>query len=354
LTDTPLRMAVIGCGRMGADFGVDRSGMPAGWLPVSHAGAAKAVYEIALVALCDPDSERLNTAAAQFNVTATYTDAEDMLRQESPDLVAIATRMPGRIETILAAIEYGARGLHIEKPLGRSLAECRPALTAAKDNGTKLSYGTTRRFMDAYRQARDMVVSGAVGKLQHIAIEHGSDLLMWGHPHSTDLMIFFAQCPTATHVLADLEIDPANVTGKVIDTDPRVTMASVRFENGITASISPTAGLNTRLTGQDGVLAIEADGTTLTHYRRDPNTGYLTNVEHIDPQPEMSGTVRALKELAAAVREDGPSPMDPDDIEAGLRLLFSFAKSAVENRSIDPAKLDESFTVTGRFGDLTA
>lgn len=351
-----LRLAVIGCGRMGADFAADRTMLPPGWSPISHAGAAQRVDGIELVALCDPDPQRLAAAANRYRGTATYTDPQRLLAAEGPDLVTVATRTPERHDIICAAVEANVRGLHLEKPIARSLVECRAVLDVLLTANAKFSYGTTRRFMDAYRQARDMVASGAIGNCRHIAIEHGHDLLLWGHPHSTDLMVYFADCHTADRVQADLDIDWATVAGTTIDDDPRVNGATVQFANGVTATILKTAGLTTRITGSEGVLAVVADGTKITLQRRASDDDiYFHNLETIVPLPAMSGTMRALSALAEAVRGDDASPVSAVDIEAGTRLLLAFAQSALANgANVDPATIDEHLCVTGRFGALTA
>lgn len=349
-----LRAALIGCGRMGADTGADRSAMPRGWLPVSHGGAVQAVDGLELVAVVDPDKARRDGAGDQFGVAARYADAGTMLAAERPDIVCIATRTPGRCELIAACAAAGVRGLHIEKPVATSMGAARTALAACTRSDIKLSYGATRRFMDAYRRAWALVAEGAIGTLGHIAIEHGRDMLMWGHPHSTDLMLFFSGSRTARHVQADLELDPAAVCGAVVDADPRVRAASVLFDNGIGATIAPTGGLNTRLTGSEGMLAVLADGTSL-ELRRKGAGGYFGEATVIDPAPVTSGTQRALTLLRDAVRDGGPSPVEAGEIEAGLALLLAMGRSAVANgRRVDPATLEDDFTVTGCYGDLTA
>ncbi len=352
---TDLRVALVGCGRMGADLGADRSAMAPGWLPVSHAGAVAAVDGLTLVAVVDPDENRCNAAGDAFGVAARYAGASDMLAAEKPDIVCLATRTPGRAELIAACAAAGVRGLHLEKPIATSLAAARLALAACEAHRVKLSYGATRRFMEAYRKAAVLVADGAIGSLGHIAIEHGSDLLMWGHPHSTDLMLFFAGSRDVRHVQADLDLDPVTVAGEVVDADPRLRAASVLFADGVVASVSATGGLNTRLTGSLGTLAVLADGTSLELRTAGPKGGYFTACATIEPAPVMSGTQRALAELRDAVRSDGLSPIDAADIEAGLALLLAMARSAVEDgRRVDPALLDPGFTVTGRYGDLTA
>ncbi len=351
----PLRLAVIGCGRIGADFASERDTFPPGWLPINHAGAALALDSVELVALCDSDPQRLAAAAERYQVPATYSDAAQLFAAEAPDIATVATRTAERFDVIHAAVEANVRGLHLEKPFARSLAECHEVLDVLRTANIKFTYGTTRRYMDAYRQARDMIANGAIGDCQHIVIEHGHDPLLWGHPHSTDLMVFFANCSTATRVQADINIDRATVTGTTIDDDPHINAAMVHFTNGVTAAIDKSAGLTTRITGTDGILAVVSDGTAITLHRRPIGySPYFQNLETIVPLPAMSGTMRALEELAAAVQGDTASSISAAEVEGGHRLLMAFAQSGLADGAyVDPATIDDRLFVTGRLRLLT-
>ena len=352
-----LRAAVIGCGRMGADFQRNEPiDLPPGWRPLTHAEAIQSTTGLELGGFCDPDRDRLDAAARQFGVEACFTDPAKMLAELSPDIVTIATRTPERCALIRLAAENGVLGIHTEKPFASSMAECKQTMDIVEKNGVKLTFGTIRRFMDIYRTARELVASGAIGDLQHICIEHGRDMLFWSHPHSVDLLIFFAGCHDIEYVQGSCDIDPGAVSDELLDQDPVVENVVVKFANGLLGAITQGGGLNTRLTGSDGTLTIDADGANIEIRRRgNPSNAYFLEPEVVDSAPEMSGTQRAIKELRDAVT-GGPVPsISLSDIKCGQHILLAIAHSSIAGGVRTAlAEVGDSFTVTGRFGALHA
>ncbi|NQX95700.1 MAG: Gfo/Idh/MocA family oxidoreductase, partial [Erythrobacter sp.] len=119
-----LKGAVIGCGRMGAFTSASvREWGPDCFLPSAHAEAIAMADGADLVALCDASSENLARAGDHYAVEKRYTDHTELLAQETPDLIGLATRTIGRAGIIQDCIAAGARALHLEKPLCNSVAE---------------------------------------------------------------------------------------------------------------------------------------------------------------------------------------------------------------------------------------
>lgn len=352
-----LTATVIGCGRMGADLGGRKlKGLPPGWRPLSHAEAIQATPGLELIGFCDPDSERLNLAAGHFGVDACFNEAAKMIRELSPDIITIATRTPERCGLIKLAVENGVRGIHAEKPLGRNMTECRDALAAVVHHGVKLTYGTTRRFMDVYLKARDLVAAGTIGKLQHICIEHGRDMLLWSHPHSIDLMLFYNDCLEVDYVQASCDVTPGAVNARIVDQDPVVENVAVKFANGVIGAITQTGGFNTSLTGSKGTITVVADGTNIEiRRRREPSSAYFLDVEELVVSPKCSGTERAITQLREAVTGGALPSISLDHIECGQRILLAIARSSISGgirQTLD--EVEDDFTVTGRFGELFA
>lgn len=355
--DAPLTAAVIGCGWAGAEVSDRaRAPLPPGWTPFGHAQAIRAAPGLVLAALCDSNRERLDRAGDGLGVAARYTDHRELLRRERPQAVAIATRMPGRCRIIRDCVEAGVKGIHAEKPLGASLAECAGALDALKAGRVAFTFGTLRRFAAAYRHARGLVEEGVVGSLRHVTVEHGRDLLMWGHPHSVDLFLFFAGSLDVAAVQAACTMPEGAVRGNVIDADPYVENAVVRFANGVVGAITTAGGYNTHLDGTEGRLSILADGAQLVLRRRggggSPDPGPAEAVA-FDAGP--SPTATAFREIVEAVRQGAPTATPLDAVAAGQRLLMAIALSAANGgRTVSPAEVPPDFTVTSRLGDRTA
>jgi predicted dehydrogenase len=353
-----LTVGLIGCGRMGARTSDSvRQSVPKGWLPLSHAEAIKSNDELELIALCDTDPERVSWAAESYNVSKRYQDYKSLIREMKPDIVSIATRTEMRCEIIRFAAENGVKAIHSEKPISRNISDCSKALKAVADNNVKFSYGTYRRYMDTYRKAKDLIRCGEIGQLSEICIEHGKTMLLWNHPHSVDLLLFFSDCLDVDFVQAYCDIKASEYSPSFLDDDPILEYAFVKFNNGVNGIVTSASGLNTRLSGTDGTILIVGDGTWLEIRKKTTDqTPYYLGVDKLLVESELSGTQRAFAELISAVRGDNDKlSITAEEIAAGQRILLSFAQSSISNgQKICPHQLDESFTVTGKFGDYYA
>lgn len=356
-TEGPLKVALVGCGRIGAQTSDRlRESLPKGWLPLSHAEAIKSISGLELVALCDIDEERLSWASETYSVKACYADYKSLISEVKPDILSIATRTFGRSEIIEFASDHGVRGIHSEKPLSRNMVDCKKALCAVARNGVKLTYGTTRRFMDIYRKAKKIMKSGEIGEIVEISIQHGRTLLMWNHPHSVDLLLFLSDCFNVSYVQATCSINPSSVNEKVVDDDPIVDHAFVKFENGINGIITSASGLNTHISGTDGSLIVAANGSWIEiHKKTNKDSPYHHHITKLEAAPEMSGTQRAFRDLEMAVRENKELSIEPEEIALSQNILLCFVLSSQRGGIRLPlSSLEDEFTVTGKFGSLNA
>ncbi len=355
---TKLSAALIGCGRIGCSTSERlRRTLPPGWLPLSHADAMIANRDqMELLALCDVDAERLQAAADRYGVTRCFSDYRSLIDELKPDVLAVATRCRERTAIVEYAVESGVRGIHAEKPFSRNLSDCRRALKAVERNGACLSYGTTRRWMDAYRQARALLQQGAIGELQEIAIEFGRAPLLWSHPHAVDTLLFLNGSTEVDFVQANCRMKANDPDTMLVDEDPLVEFAFIRFTNGVNALISSGGGMNVRVAGSSGTLTIREDGARVelrTRHRDD--TPYYRDAESLSVFARKSGTERCFAELAQAVRGGATPPFTPDDIERGQQILFAIPLSSLQGgRRVGLEEVPESFTVSGRSGNLYA
>ncbi len=100
ITNRKIKIAVIGCGRISKN----------------HFGSIeKHADDLELVAVCDNDPEKLQEAAAKYNVPA-FADLETLLAKSDCDLVALCT--PSGLHPAMA-IQAAAAGRHVltEKPM---------------------------------------------------------------------------------------------------------------------------------------------------------------------------------------------------------------------------------------------
>ena len=352
-----LRVALVGCGRIGAHTPPHvRASCPPGWMPLNHAEAITTTPGLELVAVCDTDAARAEATAKEFGAARWFTDSRKLIEEVRPDLLSIATRTAGRCDIIEFAATHGVRGIHAEKPLGRSREECGRALRAVADRGVQLSYGTTRRYMDVYREAKRQFAEGSFGALQQITLEFGRSALLWTHPHSVDLAVFFSGAGEVEFVQATCAIPPETVQGNTVDDDPKVESAFIQFTNGVRATLTCAGGLHTHLAGDHGTLGIGADGSWLDASRKaTSDAAYPLAHERHTPHASLSGTQRAFQELAAAVRSGSTLGIAPGEIALGCDILFAIVWSSLQGgRRVTLAEVPADLTITGRSGTLFA
>lgn len=141
------RFAVIGTGIMG------------------HAVARvlKLHPKVTIVALADPNLERLNAAGEEFGVTALYADYKEMLKKENLDAVAVATPDNYHTEPVIHALEAGCH-VFVEKPLTTSQLEAEEIYHVVQKMGKKLQVDFNHRWLSPYHKVKEMVLNGQVGE----------------------------------------------------------------------------------------------------------------------------------------------------------------------------------------------
>ncbi|MCR5032313.1 MAG: Gfo/Idh/MocA family oxidoreductase, partial [Lachnospiraceae bacterium] len=152
-----LRYALIGCGRIATNH-------------------IKAVLnnELDLVAVCDVIPEQMEQLLAKHDLQGNpsihrYTDHKELLRQEKPDLVAIATESGAHAAIALDCIRAGVHTI-IEKPIAMSMADADAIVKAAKEYDVVVSVCHQNRFNIAVQKTKQALDEGRFGKLSHGSI----------------------------------------------------------------------------------------------------------------------------------------------------------------------------------------
>jgi predicted dehydrogenase len=205
-----------------------------------------------------------------------------------------------------------------------------------------------RRYHNSYREAKKILKSGRLGNLKEIIIEHGRSPLYWTHPHSTDIILFFAETTEFNYLQSTCLINKQNVNGLVIDEDPIVLNAFVQFENGISATINQGRGLNVRLVCDTGTIVVIKDGERIEIYE---GAGYEDLSETLVLNINKSATQNAFRELLDAYLANTIKPITTDEILTGMTLLNGFVYSSLnEGKRITKKDIPENLLITGRSG----
>ena len=140
-----VRVGFVGCG-----------GMARG-----HMKTLAEMNDAKMVAFCDVQKDRAESAATEYKGTA-YTDHREMLERE--DLQALYTVVPPGAHTD-AEIMAAKKGIHlfIEKPVAATLGKAREIEAAIRASGVVSSVGYHWRYQDSTAVAKEKLANRTVG-----------------------------------------------------------------------------------------------------------------------------------------------------------------------------------------------
>jgi len=124
-----------------------------------------------LVACADTDLERARGLAAKAGARST-TAWQSVVDAKDVDIVVIATPHDSLAQITLAAVQAGKHVL-VEKPAARSANELAPVAIEAAQRNALVRVGFNHRYHRAFRKAREIVDTGALGELMFLRARYG-------------------------------------------------------------------------------------------------------------------------------------------------------------------------------------
>lgn len=126
-----------------------------------------------IVALCDIDDNFLKGTGAKYPAAKTYNDYRRMLEQKDIEAVVVATPDHTHAVATVAALQSG-RHVYCEKPLTRTISECRIVRETTKKTKLVTQIGTQIHAGNNYRRVVELVKSGAIGPVKDVHVWVGS------------------------------------------------------------------------------------------------------------------------------------------------------------------------------------
>ena len=204
--NSTLRLAQIGCGRMGrGDMG---NVMAGGW---------KNEFNARIVACCDVDANRAASAVemargfynerGEDNVEiSTNGDYREILERDDIDGILIST--PENWHGIMGVAAANAgKHMYVQKPITYSIPEGRALVKAVRDNNVVLQTGSQQRSSIRFRQVCTIIRNEWLGKLRKIEVEVPTDRgRADGEPGSPpehlDFDMWLGPCPEVPYIEA--------------------------------------------------------------------------------------------------------------------------------------------------------
>jgi predicted dehydrogenase len=123
-----------------------------------------------VTAAADKSEKRL-LEAKSYGIKNLYENYEDLLENESLDAVLISLPNYLHEETVILAAEHGM-DIFIEKPLARTVSECKNIENAVRRNGVKLCVGHNYRYFEHVQKLKKELDAGTIGEVEIANLEH--------------------------------------------------------------------------------------------------------------------------------------------------------------------------------------
>ncbi len=167
------KVCIIGCGMIANS---------------AHIPAYKAKSDIFdIVAVCDFSKEAAQKTAREHGIAAFYTDAEEMLKNEKPDVVSVCVPNMLHKKYVLLALSNGANVL-CEKPLAINYKDAKEMFSLAQKEGKLLMACQSIRYLPERLAAFELIKENKLGEVYYCSISRirRRGIPTWGKFHLKD------------------------------------------------------------------------------------------------------------------------------------------------------------------------
>lgn len=155
-----MKVGIVGCGNIAS----------------KHISFVNQIDNAKLVAIADNNSEILKLTAEKYNITNCYSDVNELIERESPDVVHILTPPAYHRKIALDAIERGV-DIYIEKPIVLNFIETKEIYERAGEKGVRICAGYNHLYDPCMRKADNLVKQGKIGEIVYLESHYGMNVL---------------------------------------------------------------------------------------------------------------------------------------------------------------------------------
>ncbi|HET9718743.1 MAG TPA: Gfo/Idh/MocA family oxidoreductase [Solirubrobacteraceae bacterium] len=337
-----LRVALIGYGLAGRWF---------------HAPLIAANPDLRLTSVVTSNSERGRQAEEDHPGVRVVADAAQLWEEPLPELAVVATTNASHVPLATAAVERGVPVV-VDKPLGVSSDEAQKLVRAAEAAGVLLTVFQNRRWDSDYLTLRRLVEAGRLGEVLRVEsrferwrpdvdasawrtadpVQGGGQLLDLGS-HLVDQVVQLLG--PVTHIYAEI----SSLRGLPADDDAFLALhhAAGAISHLRASALTAAPGPRLRVLGREAAFVVQEPDSQEQLLRaghrpdggadwgQEPASawGRLLAGEAQEVVPSERGDWPAFyRQLARALRDGGPAPVDPWDAVETLRILDLARQSA--------------------------
>lgn len=127
-----------------------------------------------VVAICDWKKEVIHKVLPDFPAEHAYSTYQDLIDNESVDIISIVTNGPTHTEATINASEAGIRSILCEKPMATNLHDAQRMIDICSKNNTRLAVNHIRRWNSDYEHLKALIKKGIIGDIRHMYFSCGS------------------------------------------------------------------------------------------------------------------------------------------------------------------------------------
>ena len=314
-----------------------------------------------IVAVADADPKGLAEAAKRLGGVKAYADYRTMLTEVRPDIAAICPRhIHEHRDMIVAAIGAGVKGIYVEKPFVRTLAEADEIVKLCAEKGVRLAIAHRNRYHPVVDVVKQLVASGEIGELKEVRVrgkqdQRGGGLDLWvlgGHGFNLATLFTGPATSCEATILVDgrpatkADIRPGDEGVGLIVGDE--VHARYETKSGIPLYFDSKKGtpakgtpFGARLIGTKGVISLQIDEEPLAILERDGVKTPITTAGIGKPEPIKDikqvngGHHGAVRDLLAAIAEKREPLCGPEAGRETVELtLAAFASFVADGRKV--------------------
>jgi predicted dehydrogenase len=307
-----------------------------------------------IVAVADADAKGLAAEAKKLGGVKAYADYKVMLAEAKPDIAAICPRhIHEHHDMILAAVAAGVKGIYIEKPFVRTLAEADEVVKLCAEKGVRLAIAHRNRYHPVIPLIKKFVDAGEIGELKEVRVrgkqdQRGGGLDLWvlgGHGFNLATLFTGPATSCQASILVDgrpatkADIRPGDEgVGPIVGDEVH---ARYETKSGIPLYFDSKKGTWTkgtpfgaRLIGTKGVISLQIDEEPVAILERDGKKTPITTGGIGQPEPIKDirlvngGHHGAVRDLLAAIADKREPLCGPKDgletVELTLAVFASF------------------------------
>ncbi len=207
-----IRWGILGTGRIAGDL----------------ATALQVIPDAHLVAVGSRSQESADAFAAKFSIRNAHSSYENLVKDPEVDVIYVATPHPMHKENTFLALSHGKHVL-CEKPFALNSKDAESMIAFAREKKLFLMEAMWTRFFPLMEKLREILASGAIGKIQLFSADFG-----FRGPNDPSGRLMNPELGGGA--LMDVGIYPISFSSMILGTPDRITSMAQLGETGVDES----------------------------------------------------------------------------------------------------------------------